>query len=110
MNKKDKIIIVIVTIFVLCVTVLGIYFYKPPTPTGSVKVGFSYQVHPDYIQFSDETAGNVTKWHWDFGDGNTSTLQNPTHQFSSLHQVYNVTLTVVDVNGLESSISQSITI
>ncbi len=34
----------------------------------------------------------VTDWSWDFGDGTTSNLQNPSHQFGS--GIYEVTLTM----------------
>jgi len=34
-------------------------------------------------------------WHWDFGDGNTSELQNPTHVYTSPNE-YTVILTVTD--------------
>ncbi len=33
------------------------------------------------IQFNGNSSGVVTAWNWDFGDGNTSTLQNPTHTY-----------------------------
>ena len=33
------------------------------------------------IQFTDESVGAV-QWHWDFGDGNTSDVRNPSHAFS----------------------------
>ena len=36
---------------------------------------------PTYIDFSDSSVG-ATSWLWDFGDGTTSTLQNPGHNFS----------------------------
>lgn len=42
--------------------------------------------------FSDSSIG-ATSWLWDFGDGTTSTLQNPVHVFPS-YATYNVTLTV----------------
>jgi PKD repeat protein len=29
------------------------------------------------VQFTDQSAGNPTHWHWDFGDGHTDTVQNP---------------------------------
>ena len=35
----------------------------------------------------------IISWAWDFGDGNTSTLQNPSHLFNTAG-LYNVTLTV----------------
>ena len=39
--------------------------------------------------------GTVEEWLWDFGDGNTSLLQNPSHNFS-LPGTYYVNLTVID--------------
>jgi len=33
------------------------------------------------VVFSDSTVGDVDRWLWDFGDGATSTLQNPTHKY-----------------------------
>lgn len=44
--------------------------------------------------FTDQSIGPVS-WLWDFGDGTTSTLQNPVHNFPALG-VYNVTLTVTN--------------
>lgn len=42
----------------------------------------------DPVQFTS-TALNATTFHWDFGDGNTSTLQNPSHVFATTGN-YNV--------------------
>jgi len=33
------------------------------------------------VFFSDSSTGNVTGWHWSFGDGGTSTLQNPQYTY-----------------------------
>ena len=44
--------------------------------TSSIQSGLA----PMTVQFADTTAPGttpVTNWHWQFGDGNTSTLQNP---------------------------------
>jgi len=46
------------------------------------------------IQFTDLTTNNPTNWYWDFGDGNTSTLQNPLHQYAA-YGLYTVTLIAV---------------
>lgn len=35
------------------------------------------------VTFSDMSTGTVSNWYWDFGDGNTSTLQNPSHTYST---------------------------
>ncbi|GAB4295057.1 MAG: hypothetical protein Kow0068_19820 [Marinilabiliales bacterium] len=45
--------------------------------------------------------GGVDTWLWDFGDGNTSTLENPTHTYTS-NGTYTVTLTVSNCNGANS--------
>lgn len=33
------------------------------------------------VQFNDQSTGNITRWEWDFGDGGTSTVQNPSHHY-----------------------------
>lgn len=33
--------------------------------------------------FSDASSGNPTTWFWEFGDGNTSNLQNPNHTYAA---------------------------
>src|ERR1035437_5995145 len=33
------------------------------------------------VSFRDLSQGDITSWKWDFGDGSTSTEQNPTHQY-----------------------------
>ena len=33
------------------------------------------------VYFKDESEGRVSTWHWDFGDGTSSTEQNPIHQY-----------------------------
>lgn len=43
------------------------------------------------LYFTDLTNNGPTNWYWDFGDGNYSTLQNPTHQYADYGQ-YTVTL------------------
>jgi PKD repeat protein len=48
---------------------------------------------PLYVQFTDQSTGSPTNWLWDFGDGSTSTLQNPSHTFTKEGR-YNVTLFV----------------
>ena len=48
--------------------------------------------------FKDESLGNVEKWHWDFGDGNTSLEQNPVHQYTTADN-WTVVLTVENKNG-----------
>ena len=41
------------------------------------------------VQFTDASTGYRKGWHWDFGDGSTSTAQNPSHVYSlaGTHQI-----------------------
>lgn len=50
------------------------------------------------VQFTDLSADSVNSWEWDFGDGNTSTLQNPSNQYT-LGGSYTVSLTVMGPGG-----------
>ena len=42
-------------------------------------------VSPDrmVIAFRDHSVGNISSWHWDFGDGTSSSEQHPIHDYSS---------------------------
>lgn len=53
------------------------------------------------ITFTDESEHNPTSWLWNFGDGNTSTEQNPTHTYAS-GGAFNVTLTATNSYGSSS--------
>lgn len=53
---------------------------------------------PLTVTFTDESTGTPTSWLWDFGDGNTSTSQNPEHTYSS-GGVYTVSLMIRNADG-----------
>ena len=50
------------------------------------------------VQFADTSTGEPTSWSWDFGDGGSSGLQNPTHEFAATG-TYDITLTVSNAVG-----------
>lgn len=56
---------------------------------------------PLRVDFSDLSTGNPTSWLWDFGDGNTSTEENPQNVYSSVG-TYTVSLTVENADGSDS--------
>ena len=58
-------------------------------------------IAPLVVVFYDQTGGSPTSWFWNFGDGTTSTDQNPAHQYDSTG-VYDVTLTVANGDGANS--------
>jgi len=62
------------------------------------------------VQFTDNTTvstGTITGYLWDFGNGNTSTLQNPTYSFSSIG-THQVTLLVNSSLGCSFSLTRTI--
>ncbi|MGA9029098.1 MAG: PKD domain-containing protein [Methanoregula sp.] len=52
---------------------------------------------PITVHFSDSSSQDsaINHWYWDFGDGSTSTIQNPAHTYSA-NGGYTVSLTVSD--------------
>ena len=54
---------------------------------------------PLTVQFTDQSVG-ATSWEWDFGDGETSTEQNPSHTYSEAG-IYDVSLTIYGIWGAE---------
>ena len=53
---------------------------------------------PLSVLFVDESANSPTTWVWLFGDGGTSTLQNPAHTYTTTG-IYSVTLTASNAAG-----------
>ncbi|MEM8486623.1 MAG: FG-GAP-like repeat-containing protein [Bacteroidota bacterium] len=58
---------------------------------------------------STDSDGTIASWSWDFGDGNTSTDQNPVHTYAA-YGTYTVALTVTDDGGATGSASASVTL
>ncbi|GIV41211.1 MAG: hypothetical protein KatS3mg034_0521 [Vicingaceae bacterium] len=58
----------------------------------------------NFFDLSNILSGQIVAWNWNFGDGNSSNLQNPTHVYSP--GTYTVTLTVTSDSGCVSSISK----
>jgi len=82
-------------------------------PLPLVDFGFSNVCFGDSMNFHDlssvVTGYNIVRWNWDFGDGVTSTLQNPKHKFSTTG-IHNITLTVQTNKGCSGTISMPITV
>jgi len=58
---------------------------------------------PLTVTFTDQSLGNVTSWSWNFGDGSTSTMQNPSHTYTD-PGTYTVSLTVTGPGGSDTEI------
>lgn len=59
------------------------------------------------VNFTDLSAGKVSTWAWEFGDGNTSKEQNPANLYKTAG-FFTVTLTVSGTNGADSEIKTNL--
>jgi Zn-dependent metalloprotease/uncharacterized membrane protein len=63
----------------------------------------------NFTDASTDPDGTIASWLWDFGDGNSSTQQNPSHTYAA-GGTYTVTLTVTDNDGGTDSVSKLVTV
>lgn len=73
--------------------------------------GFSSeQSEINYLEYTfSNTSTGATSYLWDFGDGNTSTEESPTHVYD-VHNTYTVTLTATNDANLSTTLTQTIDI
>ena len=109
MDKKKPFYIYkfILNIFFLLALNTFVFSQCPVTPN------FNYIQYCDSVQFQDSSyvngIGLITYWHWDFDDGDTSNLQNPSHTYS-INNIYYVILTVTDSSGCDTSITKPVSV
>ena len=81
-------------------------YNSPPT------AGFTSTANLLEVTFTDgstDSDGTVVAWDWDFGDGSTSTEQNPSHTYAA-GGTYPVTLTVSDDDDATDEVTNSVTV
>ncbi len=77
------------------------YLVISPSPTVNFSANQTLVCLPAPVQFKDATIPNapsISSWHWDFGDNDTSNLQNPVHVYKSAG-FYSIYLAVVSSAG-----------
>ncbi len=74
------------------------------------KLAFSYSTQtgcgPTTVNFSNNSQGTTTNWIWDFGDGNISNVNNPTHTYTTAG-CYTTSFTATDQDGCVSTITDT---
>ncbi len=80
---------------------------------GTPSANFSFTTNGLTANFTDtstDSGGTIGSWSWTFGDGGTSTSQNPTHTYAAAG-TYSVTETVTDSqDGKQSSKTEQVTV
>lgn len=81
----------------------GQLYYRNDVPTPTAAFDFDPLLGdtPLDVQFTDLSTGAITSWLWDFGDGNTSVQQHPSHTYV-IAGTYDVTLTVTGPGGSDT--------
>ena len=90
------------------ITITGVGEVGPAAPNA----GFSVEVEGLTATFTDTSTdvnNDIVSWAWDFGDGASSTEQNPIHVFASTGS-YDVTLTTTDSEGQSDSVTETISV
>lgn len=81
------------------------YITVIPYPNPQFAVNLNVACAPANIQFTDKSTpgqGSITTWAWTFGDGGSSTLQDPIHTYSQTGY-YNVGLKVTNSGGCSNT-------
>ena len=69
----------------------------PPAPVANFSGTPTAGNAPLAVSFTDSSTNTPTAWSWDFGDSNTSTVQNPSHTYAA--GTYTVSLTATNAGG-----------
>ncbi len=75
-------------------------------PTADFEVDNKGPIATQNIQFTNLSSTNTTIWFWEFGDGNTSNVPNPIHQYAT-PGFYEVKLTVTSANNHSNTMTRS---
>ncbi|MFA4861221.1 MAG: PKD domain-containing protein [Methanoregula sp.] len=82
-------------------TKLNYITVSPQPPVASFTAQPFWGVSSPNITFTDTSTNYPTSWSWNFGDGGTSTLQNPSHIYTQ-RGYYNVSLTASNAGGSDN--------
>ncbi|MGA8378024.1 MAG: PKD domain-containing protein, partial [Methanoregula sp.] len=91
-------------------TMTGYIVVGATTPVAAFIASPTSGTVPLTVQFTDESTGTPTSWEWSFGDGSTSSLQNPSETYQNAG-TYTVTLTSSNSEGSSTNTaSQTISV
>jgi PKD repeat protein len=93
----------------LKITIVVVPVNDPPTAGFAVTKANNTVTFTDQSNDSRDPEGAIVEWLWDFGDGNTSTEQNPVHVYTAIN-TYTVTLSVKDNSNATAITTQNVQI
>jgi len=75
-------------------------------PVADFTQSISAGATPLTVEFTDDSTNSPTSWSWSFGDGNTSTVENPSYTYTS-PGIYTVALTASNAGGSNTTTVES---
>ncbi|MFI5180061.1 MAG: neprosin family prolyl endopeptidase [Thermoanaerobaculia bacterium] len=87
------------------------FYFGGPGRSASPTADFGFSASPKVgqpVQFTDSSTASPTSWSWAFGDGASSTAQNPSHTFSAVG-LFPVSLTATNAVGA-STIAKTVSV
>jgi PKD repeat protein len=111
-SPKRKFFVFLALFLVVLVVAAYFLFFASPNKSGAIEINpnFSYSIGGGttvaFTDLSNAPADAVDKWFWDFGDGNISYEQNPTHTYSDIGN-FTVTL-ILTSDGKQYQITKTI--
>ena len=73
----------------------------PESPLAEFTADVTSGTAPLTVQFTNQSTGDISSYSWDFGDGGTSTQQNPAHAYDSAG-AFTVSLTATGPGGSDT--------
>ena len=70
-------------------------------PVAAFEASTSSISEGETVNFTDKSTNTPTSWAWDFGDGNTSTLQNPSNKYEA-EGMFTVSLSATNADGSDT--------
>ena len=103
--------------YTVSLTATNAYGSNQSVRTNYISVGAGSSIYADFVgsptngpaplqvNFTDLSVGNVVLWEWDFGDGTTSNLPNPSHVYTTPGD-YDVSLQVTNALGSDNQMDR----
>lgn len=76
-------------------------------PTAAFNASYRRRLVGDFTDASTDPDGSIVAWSWDFGDGQTSSMQSPSHSYLA-RGTYTIRLTVTDDDGVTNSTTRTL--
>jgi PKD repeat protein len=84
-------------------------YNNPPYNRGIANFTISGGENNFQVYFTPSLTGSGLSYHWDFGDGNTSNVQDPLHTYATPN-TYNVTCTITNAAGCSRTANYTIVV